>query len=319
MVWHVNDIDSAVANSQPLVCYQQHGQYFIDPAWAGGGNNPFTLNPDQYTVVLIAKVNGVFFGRFLNNGLPRTISEPTKPINPSLKPELGITKTSKQAIERAEEKKLKAIRQYKKDQVSYEKNLKNYNNYLVQVNAQTFNHSHGSGTHAEDAFLSAWDAAVKKGTIGQLKERCNNKLYVTIKLSKSPCQVCAPKLIAFKKKSNDIFLRIKTQAIYEGDGGINVNTLEIKKMIGEGIAVRSWHIPFHSNKHQKNGAKTKSGMLHELSGWAFDEDDAFHKLLLEDLNIKKAKFDNKMAKGASSYAPENLEQRYKELSRNYKG
>jgi hypothetical protein len=118
-----------------------------------------------------------------------------------------------------------------------------------------------TGNHAEDQILSAWDEAWDSDVMKELRVARALQglpLYVTIKISKSPCHVCAEKLVRFKNTYH-VNLRIKTLRLYAGDEGTNVNAFALLYMVSNGVAVKFWDVL--GKGYQK---KTKLGQPHEL-------------------------------------------------------
>jgi hypothetical protein len=139
----------------------------------------------------------------------------------------------------------------------------------------TYWHRFGKpGDHAEDAFLESFEQASEETDIVKtLREIFDDHLFITLKLSRSPCSVCTEKLLKFAQSDKKIHLRIKVQTLYEGDGAYQ-GASDIHRLIGAGVSVREWNVPLHakSSVRTKNGV-TKLGQDHELCCWCLDSDD----------------------------------------------
>jgi Novel AID APOBEC clade 1 len=118
-----------------------------------------------------------------------------------------------------------------------------------------------TGDHSEDAFMSAfeeaWDSpAVKE--IRLLRQSAQLPIYVSLKLTKSPCDVCTWKLINFMK-AYDVRLRLKFLRIYEGGEGPIINSSALLALQSAGAALKFWDLL------EKGYRKTnKQNQPHEL-------------------------------------------------------
>jgi hypothetical protein len=71
MSWIIRDLKDVLNTNMPtpLISGQFFDSYLLDNfATQGGVNNPFTMDLEAVPVLLIVKVNGIFFGRFLTLG-----------------------------------------------------------------------------------------------------------------------------------------------------------------------------------------------------------------------------------------------------------
>jgi Secreted Novel AID/APOBEC-like Deaminase 4 len=257
-VWFINnDLKTCVEKNAPIVTYSGHTDYCFHPLSEGHSLNPFSLSMEnEQTTVLLAKCNGFIFGRFINDCEPK---DPAK---------------GKESDELSDNCRKVMVPLFNK----------------LKEQMKVYDHDCGeSGSHAEDAFLSAWVAAEKAGVIEELCKPYDGKAFVTLKISRSPCKKCAPKLIKFVEGRKNVKLRIKVQTLYHGDGGPIINGQNVCLMISKGIAVREWNVPYYAAKRRQQKT-TKLGQLHELHAWASDVDDDFHKLLSDYGKIKLESF-----------------------------
>lgn len=175
--------------------------YTLEPLSVGGYTNVYTLHPDSQSVVLIAKVCGFQFGRFVNTSvLPR---------------------------------------QYKIGNDWYE------------------------GTHSEDQFLATWDEAWDMDVMKEIRELRSAQsapVYVSIKLSKSPCHVCARKLEKFME-AYGVKLRLKVLSLYHGDQGEIINSYSLLSLMSKGAVVKYWDVMNQGKGYRKT---TRLGQQHEL-------------------------------------------------------
>ena len=120
-----------------------------------------------------------------------------------------------------------------------------------------------TGNHCEDFFMSAWDEVWDSPVMMELRVPyaiAARKLPVTLKLTKSPCHICAQKLIAFAE-GYQIDLRLKILKLYSGDKGEIVNATALLAMLSKGLGVKMWEV--HVVKQDYTGL-TKKGQNHEL-------------------------------------------------------
>lgn len=152
--FYTKHLEKCLLRKVPIV----EGNYMLDPVNVGSGNNPFTLQSEYATVVLV-KTCGYIFGRFCNNTGAK----------------------------------------------------KNY-----KIGAENI-----SGDHSEDFFMSTWEELWDEPVMEEIRliqKLLKKPVYVTLKITKSPCDVCAEKLIKFIKQY-DINLRLKILRLYSGGEG----------------------------------------------------------------------------------------------------
>jgi Secreted Novel AID/APOBEC-like Deaminase 4 len=296
-IWIINkDLKTCIKVNAPIVTYAGHTDYRFHPLSEGLSNNPFSLSMEnEQTTVLLAKCNGLMFGRFIN------VAMPSAPLQPKAPKRTG---KSKEAYENSAR-----YLDYKERSKYYlNVQLPLYNKQMGTVAKYT--HDCGDpGSHAEDAFISAWRAAEQAGVIDELRKIHGLQAFVTLKISRSPCSKCTQKLIKFVELTKDVKLRIKVQTLYEGEGG-KVGASNVHELLAKGIPVREWNVPLYAAKHREK-SQTKSMQLHELYAWGCDGDDETHKLLLQQAEHKLGRFYHHVGK-----KPEELASDYKKASRN---
>ena len=240
--WKINtDLAYCIRYNRAIVEHGDGRNYWVHQF--GGTNDVFWLNPtNENSTLLVAKVNGFFWGQFVN----------------ACEVSQGRGNARQQAFAKA----------------------------LSRLTLYTHTYGGGANNHAEDAFLESFDAAEKAGVVDKLRELYGGALFVTLKITRTPCQYCAPKLQDFVQKHKNLKLRIKAQTFYEGDGGGNLNAKNLVSMIsGSSIGVRIWDVPLHFQKHAQKGKVTqritKLGQTHELACWCSDGDDQTQIDILE--------------------------------------
>jgi hypothetical protein len=124
-------------------------------------------------------------------------------------------------------------------------------------------------THAEDGFVSAFEQFTKTKTYDALAAAhkiTKTKFSVTLKLNKTPCQHCAPMLIAFAEK-HTLSLRIKAMRQYKGNNKKEQDAT--RSLVDNGIPVIPFNIPAKARTTQYD--KNRFGQFHELKFARFDE------------------------------------------------
>ncbi|WP_158683278.1 hypothetical protein, partial [Pseudomonas gingeri] len=119
------------------------------------------------------------------------------------------------------------------------------------------------GNHAEDQFMSAWEEFTETSVYKEilaLQTLNQKKPYITIKLSRSPCSTCTPKLIEFIK-SNKIKIRMKLLQLYGGEEGLLTNRLSVLALISYGYAIKVWDAQAPRKGFR---ARTKANLPHEM-------------------------------------------------------
>jgi hypothetical protein len=118
-----------------------------------------------------------------------------------------------------------------------------------------------SGDHSEDAFMSAFEEAWDSPAVQEirlLRKAANLPVYVSLKITKSPCDICTWKLINFMK-AYDIRLRLKILRVYEGGEGKLVNSSALVALQSAGAALKFWNL-FGKGYRKTN----KNNQPHEL-------------------------------------------------------
>lgn len=262
------DLTKCIDFHSPIVSVFGDPGYWFKPLATGGVNNPYSLDLyDQVNTLLLAKVNGLVWGQFINSTDPPEREAPTKQED---------AKTHYKEV-------VKPL-------------------YDARCSLNTYWHSFGkAGDHAEDAFLESFEQASKDtNIITTLRNIFGGDLFVTLKLSRSPCGKCTDKLLNFAKHDAKLHLRIKVQTLYEGDPGKGyTGASNIHSLIGAGVSVRQWNVPLHAKKtvRKKVGSKlTKLGQRHELSCWCPDSDDKMHDEYREYLKMFELRTEDRLAR-----------------------
>lgn len=130
-------------------------------------------------------------------------------------------------------------------------------------------HSLGPSNHAEDGFISAFEAFTRTAfyeALVSVHDGLHKPVSITLKQTKTPCEKCAPKLIEFKKKY-DVELRIKAMIQYRG----NVKSAQAatQQLVQAGIPVIPFNVP-RLTAAKKYG-HNHWGQEHELKYARFDE------------------------------------------------
>jgi APOBEC-like N-terminal domain len=290
-IWLINaDLEACIKKSTPIVTYSGHTDYCFHPLSEGFRNDPFNLSMENEQVtVLLAKCNGLIFGRFIN------VAEPTEPEEPKA--------PKKRKGPKWEDYQARKEHYGKTQKPLYKKQMSTLAKYEHDCGA--------AGSHAEDAFINAWRAAEQAGVIDQLRKLYGGKAFVTLKISRSPCSKCTPKLIEFTKLTKEVTLRIKVQTLYEGEGGTQ-GAANVHLLLNKGIPVREWNVPLYAAKHRKHNW-TRSLQLRELHTWGCDGDEEMHKLLLQQAVHKLDRFYHFVGN-----KPDDLVDAYKKASRGKK-
>jgi hypothetical protein len=258
------DLTNCINFHSPIVSVNGDPAYWFKSLATGGTNNPYSLDLyDQCNTLLLAKVNGLVWGQFINSVDPK---KPTKP---------------------------------KTDDAKERYNEIGKPLYDTRRSLNTYRHGFGKpGDHAEDAFLESFEqAGIQTKIISTLRQIFGGALFVTLKLSRSPCSVCTQKLLAFAKKDEKLHLRIKVQTLYEGDGAYQ-GASDVHTLIAAGVSVREWNVPLHAKKTvQKEVApkRTKLGQLHELACWCPDSDDIMQDEYREHLMVFEKRTDERLS------------------------
>jgi hypothetical protein len=205
--------------------------------------------------------------------------------------------------------------QFAADMKSYKEDLELYESKKASLLQQhPYADGKRGGYHAEDAFLSAWTEFKKSKIYQDIKEAGKGKFYVSLKLSKTPCEKCTPRLIKFVRDEKDVKLRIKAQRIYTKKGETLVEGVSrMQELIASGIPVKAWMLEERVGKK----ATTKELQLHELSFWDFKPLDPQEVLFMKDLKDKLAASTKQInlylpGKGPEKY---NADRDYKSASR----
>jgi hypothetical protein len=127
----------------------------------------------------------------------------------------------------------------------------------------------GEVTHAEDAFINAFIAFAQTPDYAALQlvhQALGTQMGVTLKLNRTPCNECAPALIAFKK---DFKLSLRIKAIIQYMGKNTTQRQATQLLVQNDIPV----IPFNVFKkvEQKSYERNRFKQLHELAYVRFDE------------------------------------------------
>ena len=136
-------------------------------------------------------------------------------------------------------------------------------------------YSLGGSNHAEDGFISAFEAFRKTALYEAMlavHDSMHNKFSVTLKQTKTPCETCADKLIAFAT-NYDLRLRIKAMVQYKG--AVKSAQMATQKLVQSQIPVLPFNIPrrITARKGRNNNGYTENrwGQEHELKYVSFDE------------------------------------------------
>lgn len=156
--------------------------------------------------------------------------------------------------------------------------------FQMSSSPMDYPHSLGNSNHAEDGFISAFEAFTKTAfyeALVSVHDGLHKRISITLKQTKTPCEECAPKLIEFKKKY-DVEIRIKAMIQYKGKVKSSQSATQL--LVQAGIPVIPFNVP------RMTAAKSYDlnhwGQEHELKYVRFDEkefDEDQRKLLLTDI------------------------------------
>ena len=175
---------------------------------------------------------------------------------------------------------------------------------MFQVSSCPFGYIHsiekkGKKNHAEDGFISAYEEFMQTDTFKALAaahEATNTQFSITLKLNKTPCEDCAPMLIAFKKAYN-VSLRIKAIRQYKGKDTKAQNAT--RNLVQDGIPVIPFNIPerFCRKKYDKN----RYGQFHELKYANFDEQEVDEEKSSDEMKTLVEKYNALITSYKASY------------------
>lgn len=143
--------------------------------------------------------------------------------------------------------------------------------FQMSSSAVDYQHSFGSSNHAEDGFISAFEMFQKTAfyeALVMVHEKLHKSISVTLKQNKTPCEICAPKLIDFKNKY-DLNLRIKAMVQYKGQ--VKSAQAATQLLVQSGIPVSPFNIPDCVGR--KTYGTNRWGQEHELKYVKFDEQE----------------------------------------------